>query len=52
MPWSRRFSPRSRGDGAAYLTDFDTATLVALSRFLRFATRLKQEHATRLAVPD
>ena len=45
------FAPIAR-DGAAYLTDFDTATLVALSRFLRFATRLKQEHAARLAVPD
>jgi hypothetical protein len=26
-------------------------TLTALSRFLRFATRLRQEHTARLAVP-
>jgi DNA-binding MarR family transcriptional regulator len=44
------FAPIAR-EGAAYLTDFDTATLTALSGFLRFATRLQQEHAARLAVP-
>jgi DNA-binding MarR family transcriptional regulator len=44
------FAPIAR-DGAAYLQEFDTAALVALSEFLRFAARLQQEHAARLAVP-
>jgi DNA-binding MarR family transcriptional regulator len=39
-------------EGAAYLRRLDTATLLQLSEFMRFATRQQQQHAARLAGAD
>ncbi|QMU78149.1 MarR family transcriptional regulator [Streptacidiphilus sp. PB12-B1b] len=45
------FAPIAQ-EGAEYLRRLDTATLVRLSDFMRFATRQQQEHAARLAGDD
>lgn len=39
-------------EGAEYLRRLDTATLIRLSEFMRFATSQQQRHAARLAGAD